>query len=132
MENKKMTKKQKYALALSLGDVKANPVLVEFFEHEMELLDKKNVSDRKPTATQVANEGIKAKILEFMADGEGRTVSEIMKAVDELAGASNQKATALVRQLADDTNPDSPMERYEQKGRAYFRMKSEGADGAEE
>lgn len=128
MANKKMTKKQGYALALTLADVQAHPELVEMFKHEMELLDKKNSAERKPTATQVANEGIKAKILELMADNKGRTVSEIMKAVDALAGASNQKATSLVRQLADDTNPDSPMERYEVKGRAYFRMKSNGAE----
>lgn len=124
MANKKMTKKQGYALALSLGDVKAHPELVEMFEHEIELLDKKNSADRKPTATQIANEGIKAEILAFMADGKARTVSEIMKSIDSLNEASNQKATSLVRQLADDTNPDSPMIREEVKGRAYFRVKT--------
>jgi hypothetical protein len=129
METKKMTKAQKYALALSLADVKANPILVEFFEHEIELLKNKNAGDRKPTATQVANEGIKNDILAYMADGEKRTVSEIMKAVESLAGASNQKATALVRQLADDTDPNAPMKREEIKGRAYFSMKSAEENG---
>lgn len=122
---KKMTKVQKYDLALSLDAVKANPILVEFFEHEKELLAKKNASDRKPTATQIANEGIKSEILDLMADGKARTVTEIMKAVPSLAGASNQKATSLVRQLADDNGarPDSPLVRSEVKGKAFFVLR---------
>jgi hypothetical protein len=114
---KKMTKKQKYALALALDDVKANPVLVEFFENEIALLDKKNSADRKPTATQVANEAIKVEIMELMADGKQRTVTEIMKSIPSLADASNQKATSLVRQLVYD---DKMLDRIESKGRAYF------------
>ena len=122
MENKKMTKAQKYALALSLSDVQANPILVEFFNAEIELLKKKNATDRKPTAQQVANDGIKEKILALMADGTSRTVTEIMKAIPELASGSNQHATALVRQLSDQngTCPNSPLVRSEVKGRAYF------------
>lgn len=122
---KKMTKKQKYALALALDDVKANPILVEFFENEIALLDKKNSADRKPTATQIANEAIKSEILALMADGKSRTVSEIMKTVPSLVGASNQKATSLVRQLADDNGarPNSPLVRSEIKGKAYFTLR---------
>ena len=33
-------------------------------------LVKRNTADRKPTKTQVANEGLKADILAFLADGE--------------------------------------------------------------
>lgn len=122
MENKKMTKVQKYALALTLPDIQANPILVEFFNAEIELLKKKNATDRKPTAQQIANESIKEKILALMADGESRTVTEIMKTIPELTSGSNQHATALVRQLADDNGarPDSPLVRSVVKGRAYF------------
>lgn len=122
MENKKMTKKQKYAVALSLGEVQANPMLVEFFNAEIALLDKKNAGDKKPTAQQIANDGVKEKILALMADGESRTVTEIMKQIPELASGSNQRATALVRQLSDQngTCPDSPLVRTEVKGKAYF------------
>ena len=122
MENKKMTKIQKYALALTLPDIQATPILVEFFNAEIELLKKKNATDRKPTAQQVANDGIKEKILALMADGTSRTVTEIMKQIPELASGSNQHATALVRQLSDQNGscPDSPLVRSEVKGRAYF------------
>lgn len=122
MENKKMTKAQKYAFALTLPDIQANPILVEFFNAEIELLKKKNATDRKPTAQQVANESIKEKILAMMADGESRTVTEIMKQIPELTNENNQRATALVRQLSDDNGarPDSPLVRSVVKGRAYF------------
>lgn len=122
MENKKMTKVQKYALALTLPDIQANPILVEFFNAEIELLKKKNATDRKPTAQQIANDGVKEKIVALMADGESRTVTEIMKAIPELANGSNQRATALVRQLSDQngTCPDSPLVRTEVKGKAIF------------
>ena len=122
MENKKMTKAQKYAFALTLGDVQANPILVEFFNAEIELLKKKNATDRKPTAQQIANDGVKEKIVALMADGTSRTVTEIMKQIPELASGSNQRATALVRQLSDQNGlvPDSPLVRTEVKGRAYF------------
>ena len=122
MENKKMTKVQKYALALTLPDIQANPILVEFFNAEIELLKKKNATDRKPTAQQIANDGVKEKIVALMADGESRTVTEIMKQIPELANGSNQRATALVRQLSDQNGacPDSPLVRTEVKGKAIF------------
>lgn len=126
MENKKMTKVQKYNLALSLADVQANPILVEFFNAEIDLLNKKNTSaSRKPTAQQIENEGIKAEILTLMADGTARTVTEIMKAIPALASGNNQRATALVRQLADDNGarPDSPLVRSVVKGKAFFQAR---------
>ena len=79
---------------------------------------KRNSTDRKPTKTQEANEGIKAEILEFLADGSKHTVSEIMEAVPSLKGASNQKAASLVRQLKDS----GALVREEIKRKAYFSI----------
>lgn len=115
-EMKKMTKAQKFADLLTIPAIAENPARREFIEHEMELLAKKNTSDKKPTATQVANEGIKDKILALMADGEKRTVTEIMKAIPEMDGFSNQKAGSLVRQLTLENR----LTRIEVKGRALF------------
>ena len=119
MENKKMTKKDYYKNFMAKYPLTEDEV--KFCEHEIELLDKKNVSaSTKPTATQTANEAIKAEILTFMGDNEKRTVTEIMKGVPSLNGASNQKATALVRQLADENDPNAPMKREVVKGKALF------------
>lgn len=81
-------------------------------------IDKKNTADRKPTAIQTANGNIKAEILALLADGTARTVTEIMSAVPTLHEASNQKASALVRQLVED----GAVKREVVKRKAYFSL----------
>lgn len=79
---------------------------------------KRNSADRKPTKTQEANEAVKTEIMDLMVDGTARTVGEIMEAVESLHGASNQKASALVRQLKDA----GLLIREEIKRKAYFKV----------
>ena len=81
-------------------------------------IDKKNSADRKFFATQTANENIKTEILAILADGTARTVTEIMSAVPMLDGASNQKASALVRQLVEEGS----VKREVVKRKAYFSL----------
>jgi len=81
-------------------------------------IEKRNTGDRKPTKTQVANEGIKADILAFLADGEKHTVTEIMSGVASLADASNQKAATLVTALVKA----ELVKREEIKRKAYFSI----------
>lgn len=81
-------------------------------------IEKKNSADRKPTATQTANENTKAEILAALADGTPRTVTELMAVVPTLNGASNQKASALVRQLVED----GTLKRELVKRKAYFSL----------
>lgn len=118
MTNKKMTKRDYYNTLLALDEVKSNPTLVDFINHELELLAKKNSAEKKPTAVQVANEGIKEVILETLADsGKMMTISEMQKANEELAELSNQRISALVRQML----ADGKVERIEDKRKAYFK-----------
>ena len=63
MTNKKITKREKFEMLKALSEVKANPMLTEFIDHELELLAKKNASEKKPTAQQVANESLKQTII---------------------------------------------------------------------
>lgn len=95
--------------------------MADFYKHELELLDRKNTVDKKPTATQVANEGIKADIKAFLDahKGEKFTVSALMKSVPSIAEASNQKVSSLVRQMVLDGQAD----RIEDKRKAYFTAK---------
>lgn len=121
MANKKMTKRDYFNTLLTIDAVKSNPALVEFVEHELELLAKKNASGSgKMTATQIANEGIKADILECMANEPNRmfTISEMQKSFDCCAEMSNQRVSALVRQLVND----GKIERIEDKRKAYFKI----------
>ena len=120
MTNKKMTKRDYYNNLLTLDSVKANNDLVNFINHELELLDKKNANkSTKPTAVQVANEGIKETILETLSDnGKMMTISEMQKANAELGELSNQRVSALIRQML----ADGKVERIEDKRKAYFKV----------
>jgi hypothetical protein len=109
-------KRDKFNALLNLAEVKGNPTLVEFIEHELELLDRKNSADKKPTATQVANDGIKTAILEGMEDGRIYTITDMIKDIPACADLTNQKVSALVRQMMPDL-----IERVEDKRKSYFR-----------
>ena len=116
---KKMTKRDYYNALLNIAEVKANGEMVKFIEHELELLAKKNSSEKKPTAVQIANEGIKSVILETLAEnGKMMTISEMQKASAELGELSNQRISALVRQLMNDEK----VVRVEEKRKAYFKI----------
>ena len=115
---KKMTKREKFEMLANLTEVKSNPILMEFIEHEMELLAKKNSSEKKPTAVQVANEGLKQTIMNVLMENGGlMTVTDIQKSCEELSELSNQKVTALIRQLKED----GKVEKIEDKRKSYFK-----------
>ena len=117
MTNKKVTKREKFEMLKALSEVKANPMLTEFIDHELELLAKKNASEKKPTAQQVANEGLKSVIVDVLKENDGlMTITDIQKASAELAELSNQRISALVRQMIG-----VEVERVEDKRKAYFK-----------
>ena len=115
---KKMTKKDYFNELKSIPEVAQNEALMKFIDHELELLNKKNSADKKPTAQQVANEGFKTKILEVLKASEvAMTITEIQKANSELGEMTNQRVSALVRQMKDE----GLVERTEDKKKAYFK-----------
>ena len=119
MKEKKFTKKDNFMELLTLNEVRENARLVEFIQHELELLERKNSSangEKKLTATQVANENLKDAILEEMEENRLYTISEMLKALPCCAELSNQKVTRLVAQLVSD----SKVIRTEDKRKAYF------------
>ena len=118
MTNKKITKRDRFNALLSIPAVQADPDMVAFIEHELELLAKKNSADKKPTAQQTANEAIKSAIVEAMEANRLYTVTEIQKSVDECADLSNQRVSAIVRQLVTS----GEVERIEDKRKAYFKL----------
>ena len=118
MTNKKITKRDRFNALLSIPAVQADAGLVDFINHELELLAKKNSADKKPTAQQTANEAIKSAIVEAMEANRLYTVTEIQKSVDECADLSNQRVSALLRQLKDD----GVIVRTEDERKAYFSL----------
>ena len=114
-----MAKKMTYVEALNFAIANLeNGEVVERLTALRNATAKRNSADRKPTKTQEANEAVKAEILEFLANGEAHTVTEIMEGVASLNGASNQKAASLVRQLKDA----GILVREEVKRKAYFKI----------
>ena len=117
MSNKKLTKRDHFNTLLTLDEVKSNETLVDFINHELELLAKKNSSEKKPTAVQTANEGIKTAILNGMEVGKMYTITDLIKEIPEISELTNQKVSALVRQLMPEY-----IEKIEDKRKSYFRL----------
>ena len=115
---KKLTKMDKYEMLSKMPAVQENEVLREFIKHEMELLSKKNSAEKKPTAQQTANDGIKTAIVEGMEKGTLYTITDIIKSVPACVELTNQRVSALMRQLVDA----GVVIRTEDKRKAYFQL----------
>ena len=115
---KKMTKREVINEMLADATISANEVWAGYLRHEIELLDKKSSAEKKPTAVQVANEGIKGAIVAAMESGALYTVTDIQKSVAECAELSNQRVSALLRQLVES----GAVVRTEDKRKAYFQI----------
>lgn len=114
-EIKKLTKKD-YFNELK-GLVSDRQDLVDFIDHEIELLSKKS-SRTTPTKTQVENEKIKEKIVATLVElDKYATITDIQNANTELADLSNQKISALLKQLYDN----KVIEKVIDKKKAYFK-----------
>lgn len=118
--SKKMTKRDYFNILRASYPATAENYdeVICFIDHELELLEKKNSTEKKPTAVQVANEGIKSAILEGMEPNRLYTITELIKEIPECADMTNQRVSALIRQLKDDKK----VERVEEKRKAYFRL----------
>ena len=115
---KKITKKEKFEMLKAIPAVQENGMLIEFINHEIELLAKKAAGgEKKMTATQKVNEGVKATILESMEPGKLYSITDMIKQFDCCVDMSNQRVNALVRQMMPEK-----VERIEVKRRAYFAL----------
>lgn len=125
MANKKMTKKEMFTEILNSYNLTADHKAL--IEKTIEQLEKKSANahngDKKPTAKQLENDGLKEKILEFLTENtdEKFTVTDIWKKVPALAEnseMSNQRVSSLIRQLT----LDNLVVREEIKRKAYFSI----------
>lgn len=117
----KITKREMFAMVREIVEASGSvntELLTNFIDHEVELLTKKNTSEKKPTAKQTANEVVKNEILDFMEVNKLYTVSELLKSVPALDGCSNQYASSLVRQMVNA----GQLVRTEEKRKAYFSL----------
>ena len=117
---KKLTKRDRFEALLKLSEVQADPAMVEFINHEIDLLARKNAGDKKPTANQIANDGYKGIIFAELSANPDKlyTVTELIKTVDGLGDLSNQRVSALLRQMIDANG----VEKIVDKRKSYFRL----------
>lgn len=96
-----MTKKESFNAILSY--VADNEELTAFVKHEIELLERKNSSPRKPTKVQIENENLKAEIITAMTVLDRPvTIKELVAACPAIADCTNQKITHLLIALRND------------------------------
>lgn len=112
----KMTNKKALEFVLGLKEVQENVEICEKLQKMLEQVEKKNAkSDTKPTKAQLENVEIKDSILVAMSQIDEPCQ---IKDICELLGYSNQKISALVRQLVSS----GVVERIEEKKVAKFRL----------
>ena len=98
---KKVTKKEMFGRLIELAQENERTDLVEFCEREIDLLNKK-ASASGQTKTQAENEKIKVVIAEELTRiARAVTISELLKESEELGQYSNQKLSALLKQMVE-------------------------------
>ena len=116
--NRKPTKRDRFNALLNIEAVKNDADLVAFIEHEIELLDKKNTAERKPTAKQVENAGIKTAIATWFEADKQYLASDVTKNCPACEGLSAQRVSALLSQLVND----GALVRTEDKRKNYYSL----------
>ena len=119
MNNKKVTKKEMFGRLIEIvegANVQDVETIVEFLNHEIELVSKKRNGQTK---VQKANEGLIEVIYNAIAEAEKPvTVTEIYEMVKSDEITSPQKVSALVKKLVDAER----VVRTEEKKKAYFSV----------
>jgi hypothetical protein len=96
-----MTKREMFFHIASVNAADAE--IVDFCNHQIELLDsRKSSTSKTPTKKQKENASIKATILDVLSEaGHAMTITEMLRD-ERLSAYSNQRMSALLRQLGED------------------------------
>ena len=128
---KKLTKREMFNRVIELAEVAIElemeldfdaTEVIDFAEHEIEMLDKKASSkSAKDKEKEKADEVLISIILETLLGSAGMTASEILKANanrEEFADVSNQKVSALLKKLVDRES----VKKFTDKRKSYFHL----------
>lgn len=113
----KKTKREYFAELKVLAT--GNAELIAFIDHEVELLNKKNSAERKPTINQMDNVKIKKIITDNIGD-KRYTITEMIKALlggTEWADVTCSRLTAVCTQMVES----GVLVRDVEKRKAYYR-----------
>lgn len=118
---KKMTKKEMFTLIATLNA--SNTEIVDFCNHEIELLERKK-SNGNAKANEKMDSQVSLVYNALVAVGKPVTASELIaeQGLDELANesgvVSTQKVSALLKKLVDG----GKVEKYTDKKKTYFKI----------
>lgn len=74
--------------------------LIKGLNHEVELLQRKASTPRKPTKTQQENEGFKSAIVEYLTKADTlKTIKEMQSEIEGFSELSNQRITHMLTDL---------------------------------
>lgn len=100
MAEVKVTIKDMFNEIIALAEENGREDIVEFAKGRIAQLEKKSSNKKNPKSEE--NEALKAVILDTMTGMEPSTVSAIMNANSEVGTYSNQKISAMLRQLENE------------------------------
>lgn len=112
----KMTNVKALTIAIESGNLSAE--VVEKLTAIRTSFEKKSAT-KKPTANQKENEGFKEVILTVLADAGAVTVTELQAKDATLGALSNQRVSAILRQLVQD----GVVVKTVDKKKSYFAVK---------
>ena len=115
------TKKEMFMSLLNVDAVSADPEMVEFLNHQIELLDSRKSGAKKPTKTQTENVAIKDLIYEVLSESETPMRVKDLIEDERLSEYSSSKITALLRQMLPEIG-DGRVTRTIEKKVAYFSV----------
>jgi hypothetical protein len=116
---KRVTKKERYTELLDIVTELNRTELVEFVEHELELLNKR-ASHNTLTKTQKENLELVEVIYNALVElAKPVTISELIESNDAISQLSNQKVSALTKKLVDSER----VVKVTEKGKSYFSVK---------
>lgn len=119
-----MTKREKFEMLKAL--VADNAMLVEFIDHEIELLDKKK-SNGNAKANEKMEKSVELVYNALVSVGRAVTASELIAETDLTALAnesgvvSTQKVSAMFKKLKEQGKVES----YTDKKKTYFKVVAE-------
>nr|WP_318659156.1 hypothetical protein [uncultured Treponema sp.] len=93
-----MTKREMYAEIRNA--VIDNEEMVAFIDHQVELLDRKSGSSKKPTKTQLENDAYKATIVEYLTTVDApKSIKELQAEIADISELTNQRITHMLTDL---------------------------------
>lgn len=120
MATEKMTKKDYFNQLLAIPEVAEKNDLVDFINHQIELLDNRNKKkDGTITKTQLEHRELMDRILDLMECDTGYTCGDLHKFLND-SNISANKVSAMLKKLVDS----GEIEKTTEKRKSIFTKRS--------